>query len=130
MSAHTRQPRWWQLYALIPAVVGLFVAENGLRVSRLGHEGVQFGVVVVVFGFVQWWLSANRHELMEAERRQAHDLGRGNGFHARELITGRTEDQALETPMFRLPPTGLRHTLEDTFDLDMPESNPAHRPPA
>jgi hypothetical protein len=117
------------LYALLPLVVALFGAENGLRISRIGHQGIQAGIVILVFGLVEWWLSANRYELMEQERRQTRDLARGRHFTARRLITDHAEDKARGAPMFHLPPGGLRHTLEDAFDLDIPESDPAHRRP-
>jgi hypothetical protein len=129
MSVHTPEPRWWQLYALIPAVVALFVMESELSVSQTTHRWFQAGLVVVVFVLVQWWLSANRHELMQAERRRTHRPDSRIPFPARRLVTERHDVEEPVAPMFHLPPGGLRNTLEDTFELDLPDSDPANRRP-
>jgi hypothetical protein len=127
MSSDTRQPSWWQLYLLMLLAVVLFVAESGLSASRTVHQLLQACIVLAVFVLVQGWLSANRHELMEAERRQTHQLDRHTAFPPRKLITDRTEAETPEAPMFHLPPAGLRNTLGDTFELEAPETDAANR---
>ncbi len=54
-----RKPVWWLLYALIPLLIGLLIIEHDLVLSLLGHELVQIGILVVVFGLMALWVRAN-----------------------------------------------------------------------
>ena len=63
-------PKWWQLYLVLPFAVLLFVLERQLPFSTSGHQAVQVGIVLVIFGLVHLWLRANRAALTEAEQEQ------------------------------------------------------------
>ncbi len=63
-------PKWWQLYLLLPFAVLLFVLERQLPFSTGGHQAVQIGIVLVIFGLVHLWLRANRVALTETEQVQ------------------------------------------------------------
>jgi hypothetical protein len=117
MPSPIRRPRWWQLYALIPAVVVLFAAENDLPVAPRVHQVFQIAIVVVVFAFVQWWLSANRFALLEEERRQLPSFRRPSAWSLSDPVR-RDPEAGREPAMFHLPPAGLRNTLSDTFEMD------------
>jgi hypothetical protein len=61
-------PKWWQLYLLLPLAVVLFVLERGLPFPTSGHQVVQIGIVLVIFGLVYFWLRANSAALTETEQ--------------------------------------------------------------
>ena len=64
------KPRWWQLYALFPLSVVLFVGEHQLLLSTREHLGVQVAILVVIFGLIYWWLRANTVALIQMDREQ------------------------------------------------------------
>lgn len=59
-----RKPAWWLLYLLIPLLIGLSILDQGLVLSLLGHEIVQFGILVVFFGLVVLWVRSNSAALV------------------------------------------------------------------
>ena len=68
MSSHTTRPKWWQLYLALPLLIGLFTLDHGLTISERGHQAVQIGTVLVVFGLACLWLRANAEVLSEMDR--------------------------------------------------------------
>jgi len=60
MHLHDIRPKWWLLYLTFPLLIGLFVADAQLTISTLGHQAVQIGSVLLVYGLIHWWLKVNR----------------------------------------------------------------------
>lgn len=59
-----RKPMWWLLYLLIPLLIGLLILDQDLVLSLLGHEIVQFGILLVFFGLVVLWVRSNSAALV------------------------------------------------------------------
>jgi hypothetical protein len=51
-----RRVPWWQAFAFVPLLVGLFVGEQRLRSLR-SHQTVRV-IIVLVFGLLNLWLKA------------------------------------------------------------------------
>ncbi len=64
MLRRHRKPGWWMLYALIPLMGALLVLEHYASLSPRGHQFVQVGIVLFIYGLVWLWVNA---------RAMAHD---------------------------------------------------------
>lgn len=71
MSPSSLHPKWWQLYLAIPLLIVLFVLDSRIRISTRGHEVVQIGIVLLVYGLIHLWLKANRSALMREDQKQS-----------------------------------------------------------
>jgi hypothetical protein len=60
MSPSSLHPKWWQVYLTFPLLIVLFVLDSHIRISTRGHEAVQIGIVLLVYGLIHLWLKANR----------------------------------------------------------------------
>jgi hypothetical protein len=60
-------PKWWQLYLTFPLLIALFLLDSRLRLSTHGHQAVQVGIVLLVYGLIHLWLKANRSALNEPQ---------------------------------------------------------------
>ena len=67
LSQNTR-PRWWQLYLTFPLLIGLFVMDARLRISNRGHQAVQIGIILMIYGLIHVWLKANRSALSRMDQ--------------------------------------------------------------
>jgi hypothetical protein len=117
-NANSPKPRWWQLYATFPLALVLLVLEHWLPLSPGGHQAVQIGIVLLVFGLVYVWLRANTLALIEEDRRQNQWKATVTEFHSSWPPATPAEGGNGHWPMFHLPEAGLRNTLDDTFELD------------
>ena len=70
MSSRTAHPKWWQVYLTLPLLIALFVLDGRLRISPRGHQAVQIGIVLLVYGLIHLWLKANRSALTREVREQ------------------------------------------------------------
>ena len=66
-----RNPKWWQVYGILPLALGLFALETRFRFSAMGHRAAQFGILFLVFGLTRLWLNSNRVALIHESLRQA-----------------------------------------------------------
>lgn len=105
-------PKWWQLYLTLPLLVALFLLEHRLKLSERGHQAVQIGILLAVFGLVHLWLSANSRSLSAAERRQYY------GSVVVTRIPPRQMTEAAQRPMLQLPEAELKGPLGNTFEMD------------
>jgi hypothetical protein len=62
-----RRVPWWQAFAFVPLLVGLFVGEQRLRFSPAGHQTVQVIIVLFIFGLLNLWLKAQDGALIREE---------------------------------------------------------------
>jgi hypothetical protein len=70
MSCRNAPPKWWQVYLNFPLLIALFVLDSRLKVSTRGHQIVQIGIILLVYGLIHWWLKANRSALSKEDREQ------------------------------------------------------------
>src|SRR5262249_58285787 len=59
-----RKPAWWQLYALVPIIAGLFILDHRAALPPGWHKAVQATIILVIYGLVWRWLRANAYVLM------------------------------------------------------------------
>jgi len=70
MSSRKTHPKWWQVYLTVPLLIALFALDSRLRISTRGHQAVQMGIVLLIYGLIHLWLKANRSALAGAVRQQ------------------------------------------------------------
>ena len=114
MSSSNLRPKWWQVYLTLPLLVALFVVDSRLKISVRGHQTVQIGIVLLVYGLIHLWLKANASALSNMDQRQAH--GRITVFQV--SISQLPGTDAQRRPMFELPVSEIKGMLSDTFDMD------------
>jgi hypothetical protein len=107
MSSQHVRPKWWQLYLSFPLLIALFAVDSRLKISTRGHQVVQIGIILLVYGFVHLWLKANASALSNIDRIQDH------GTFTVIQIPGKDK-----RPMVHLPDSELKGVLRDTFEMD------------
>ena len=111
MSSKYAQPKWWQLYFALPLLIALFMLDHSLTLSTLGHQAVQIGILVLVYGYVHLWLKANATLVSKMEPR---------GFKGTVTVI-RVPPHHLsdvKRTKLQLPNSEPRGTLSDTFEMD------------
>jgi len=115
MSTNYTRPKWWQLYLIFPLLIALFVVDSRLKLSIRGHQVIQIGVVLLIYGLVHVWLKANARALSAMDRAQ---------FDGRVIVTRiqpyqlpATDDEYKRRPMFQLPDSEIKGTLSQTFEM-------------
>ena len=72
MGSMTDRPRWWQLYLLGIAVIGLVIWAYTWHVSEAVHGTINIGIVLCAYGVLNLWLALNGAALeQENEEHQA-----------------------------------------------------------
>jgi len=112
MNSSNACPRWWQLYLLFPILIALFIVDHQLRLSTHGHEVMQIGILLIVYGLVYWWLKANSIALSEMDRQKYY--GRVTILQIHQLPEAKEERH----PMFQLPSAEEKGMLSDTFEIE------------
>ena len=110
MSSSNTRPKWWQLYLSFPLLIMLFVVENRLKISTRGHQAVQFGIILFVYGLILLWLKANSAALSNMDRRQYH--------RTITVILPPSFELTDADTMFELPASEIKGVLSDTFEMD------------
>jgi hypothetical protein len=64
MTDKPRKPAWWMLYALVPVMGGLLLAESRASLSPGWHKGVQIAIILFVYGLVRVWLWATNQAML------------------------------------------------------------------
>jgi hypothetical protein len=64
----TIRPRWWTLYLTFLSGLSLLFVESQIMVSANLHRFIEIGIVLLMFGLVFVWLSANQQGLMQEDR--------------------------------------------------------------
>jgi hypothetical protein len=114
MSTNHAHPKWWQLYLVLPFLVALFVVDTRFKLSTRGHQIIQIGAVLLIYGLVHLWLKANARALSAMDQEQ---------FDGRVIVT-RLQPYHLPTTdkkrrlMFQLPDAEIKGTLSQTFEMD------------
>lgn len=111
MSHQKVRPKWWQVFLTFPLLIVLFAVDHRLRISTRGHQVVQMGIVLLVFGLIHLWLTAN-----------ATALSRMDQMTYREAITviriPPFQPSAEQRWTLRLPDSEIKGVLSDTFEMN------------
>lgn len=116
MSSNYARPKWWQLYLIIPLFIALFAAANRLKLSTRGHQAVQIGIILLIYGLVHLWAKANAKALSEMDQEQYS--GRVTVIRVQPYQLPDTDDENKKRPMFQLPGSEIKGVLSDTFEMD------------
>lgn len=114
MSSSYSHPKWWQVYLTLPLLVVLFIVDNRLKISPRGHQIVQIGIILLIYGLMYLWVKANARALHQMDRQQ---------YRSRIMVI-QVPDSPLSEPvdenslMSRLPNSEIRGVLSDTFEMD------------
>ena len=114
MSTHYARPKWWQVYLTFPLLIALFMVDNRLKLTERGHQAVQIGIILFVYGLVHLWLKANARALSNMDQRQFH----GTVIVTRIPLHQLPDAKSNKRPMFQLPNSEIKGTLSDTFEMD------------
>ena len=111
---NTSNPKWWQLYLTFPLLIALFLLDHQLRISARGHEAVQIGIVLTVYGLIYWWRKANSTVLSHMDRKQ---------YYGRILIVQapsprKSEITGRKRSVLHIPNSELKGMLSTTFEMD------------
>jgi hypothetical protein len=114
MSTNDVRPKWWQVYLTFPLLIALFMVDHRLKFSARGHQVVQIGIILLVYGLIQLWLKANARALSNMDQRQ---------FEGTVIVTRVPSHQLSDAknnkrPMFQLTTSEIKGTLSDTFEMD------------
>jgi hypothetical protein len=116
MSSKDIRPKWWQLYLILPLLIALFAVDTRLKLSTRGHQIIQIGVVLLIYGLVHAWLKANARALSAMDRAQFGGRARVIKIEPYQLPV---KDKEYRTrPMFQLPDSEIKGILSDTFEMD------------
>lgn len=114
MASTNIRPRWWQLYLTFPLLIALFVLDHQLKISTRGHQAVQIGVVLLVYGLIHLWLKAHARVLYRIDQRQYY--GRVMVVQIPPYQVSAPDDDKL--PMIQLPHSEIKGMLSDTFEMN------------
>ena len=114
MFSHHTRPKWWQLYLTLPLLFGLFAVDSRLRLSTRGHQIVQIGILVFVYGLIYVWLKANTGVLSRMDREQNYRRIKVVRIPVSELPESGYENN-LRLGLQGLERKGL---LSDTFEME------------
>ena len=121
MAQKKRQPKWWQVYIMLPLLVGLFYPEMQLPLTQTEHTVAELGILALIYVCMQLWMRANRSALMQTVDEEGYwrinvfDLPPEPMHEPVEGVTGTNR------PMLQIPAAGLKGVLSDTFEWEAPE---------
>ena len=114
MSSNHSHPKWWQLYLIFPLLIALFAVDTRLQLPTIGHQAVQIGIILIVYGIIHSWLKANGTALSNMDQRQYH----GTVIVTRIPLHPLPEPKTDNRPMFQFPTSEVKGTLSDTFEME------------
>lgn len=113
MSPSSLHPKWWQLYLTFPLLIVLFILDSRLRVTTRGHEFVQIGIVLLIYGLIHFWIKANRSALLGEDQKQSIKIYRVLEipvYESLELANGRRS-------ILDIPDSEIQGLLADGMDM-------------
>jgi hypothetical protein len=114
MPSQNARPKWWQLYLIFPLLIVLFMLEHQLKTSTRGHQVVQIGIVLLIYGLTHLWLKANSSALTRMDRE--HSYGRVRVI--RVPVSERPGSGNENSMRFKLPDSEINGVLSNTFEMD------------
>jgi hypothetical protein len=118
MTLSTARPKWWQLYLIFPLLIVLFLLEHQLKISTYGHQAVQIGIVLIVYGLIYVWLKANSSALAQMDGQQYH--GRIMVVQIAPLQLPEADDG--KRALFRFSNSEAKGLLSNTFEMETIEA--------
>ena len=129
MKSTKQNPKWWQLYLSFPLLIALFMMDNRLKISTRGHQAVQIGILLLVFGLIHVWLKANASALSTMDREKYKVT-----FRVIRVTTSQIPEINHEQHRWlQLPSSEIKGILSDTPETDyrdaksFPVENVPHR---
>jgi hypothetical protein len=116
MSTQYARPKWWQVYLTLPLLIGLFILDNRLELSIHGHQALQIGIILLVYGLIHLWIKANARALSEMDQRQYHRT-----VTVIRVPVSQLSDPDVDAPrrkMLELPASEIKGVLSDAFEVD------------
>jgi hypothetical protein len=114
MNNNYARPKWWQVYLTFPLLVALFVLDSRLKISARGHQAVQIGIILLIYGLVHLWMKANATALLSMSQQKLH----GTVIVTRIPIQELPEPKYDNRPMLQLSHSEVKGTLSNTFEMD------------
>lgn len=116
MSTKYARPKWWQVYLTFPLLIALFAVDSRLKLSIRGHQAIQIGIVLLVYGLIHAWLKANAQALSAMDQMPPTGKVRVLKIEPHELPMMNYEYKS--RAMFQLLDSEIKGTLSDTFEMD------------
>ncbi len=69
-----RKPTWWQLYVIVPAMLGLGLLERQFPLPGISPELAEVLIVVSAFSAMIAWVRINRSTIEDTEAQTDHAL--------------------------------------------------------
>jgi hypothetical protein len=113
MRTSNSRSRWWQLYLTFPLLIVLFILDARLKISVRGHQAVQIGIVLLVFGLIHLWLKANAATLSNTDQKKY-----GRITVIRIPVAPLPDSRAKEQAISKIPASEIKGVLSDTFEMD------------
>ena len=114
MLPPTPRPKWWQLYFTFPLLIVLFVVDARLRISARGHQVVQIGILLLVYGLLYLWLKANATALSNMGQR--HDHGRITIIRVSVAQLPDVDEE--KEQLLEIPASEIKGLLDNTYDIE------------
>ena len=107
-------PKWWQLCLTFLLLMALFAVDSRLKISTRGHQVVQTGIVLLVYGLIHLWMKANSTALSRMDRRQYN-----GGVTVIRISPSQLPDSYKDNhSMLQLPDSEIKCILSDTYEMD------------
>ena len=116
MSTKYARPKWWQVYLTFPLLIALFAVDSRLKLSTRGHQAIQIGIVLIVYGLIHVWLKANARALSAMDQMQPTGKVRVIKIEPHELPI--MDYEYKPRAMLQLLDSEIKGTLSDTFEMD------------
>jgi hypothetical protein len=112
MNTSTARPKWWQVYLTLPLLIVLFIFDSRIKISERGHQAVQIGIILLMYGLVHLWLKANETALSDFRHY------RGTVIISKPHVYKLANTHSENRPILQLQDTEIKGTLSDTFEMD------------
>ena len=116
MSPQHPRPKWWQMYLTLPLLIVLFLADSRLKISTRGHQVVQIGILLIVYGLMYLWVKANARALRALDRLPYNPAVRVLYVGPYELPDSGKENKRSG---LELPDSEIAGVLSDTFEMNI-----------
>jgi len=114
MRSQDARPKWWQVYLTFPLLIVLFAIESRLKISIRGHQIVQIGIILLIYGLIHLWIKANSTALSKTDRAQYLGTVRVIRIPPAKLPGSGMEDGS----RLKLPDSEIKGLLSNTFEMD------------
>jgi len=102
------------VYLIFPLLITLFMLDHSLKLSERGHQAVQIGIILLVYGLIHLWLKANAKALSDMDQKQFHNTFTVIRIPPYQLPNANSSKR----PMLQFPESEIKGMLSDTFEMD------------